>query len=624
MPRALSDHIRRLSRILRSSSEEEVKDYKRRFQSVAGLYDRFLKDLLVQGVDFNKAREIAVKLFGADKVRFAAIDGTEYSRDIFDLVLFFGGAYAVLGEIEFRQGSLPVVTYSPNIFESGRGVSACVPLYVNEVSDVDPVTFGEGKEEEEFSITLEDTEVISNAQISHWIMNFAEYFLAYKMVVDEGVKILLLDRNLSGDQASFISKTSRRTLWRKLAIHGLEIDELKLDENHLEILRYYILNWKLDTPSARGDYLKFKILFVLQRDGALSVDDICERLSIIEDRRKERVKRALKSWIGKGVVLEENGKYRLNEKYLDFWGKVKKLVIEIGDNIFLREDYTNVMKIKKGGKYYWLTTLDLAFLSLIMLYMLLEECWNRRVLLIGLTKDTSARDFKNHLIPVLQNMGLIKARITPEDLTNLPDTDRMFLQSISILNYEKLSPPWSSIEYDACFATIVPEEENFVRGAIKNKISPERVFLKSYVQLVQARRDPKIRSNVLAMNRLVYPEFDLQESKLLHLVNKLTGRIHEPVDVIVYKNNGIENPVQNLVNTILVSMTDSSILEAFGHNKPLFVADKLAKWHVGLFIRIIEGLELWIRGNPELRDFIFYMSSFRRRRREIEKLRRRG
>ena len=206
------------------------------------------------------------------------------------------------------------------------------------------------------------------------------------------------------------------------------------------------MNWELNTPSARGDYLKFRIIFTLMRDGAPDLDEICEKLGITEDVRKERVKRALKSWIDKGVVSEENGKYKLNQNYVNFWDKVKKLVIRIGDNIFLGEDYANVMKVKKNGKYYWLTTLDLAFLSLIMLYMLLEKCWEKKVLLIGLTKDTSARDFKNHLIPVLQNMGLIRAKITSEDLTNLPNTDRMLLQSISILNYEKIKPPWSSIE----------------------------------------------------------------------------------------------------------------------------------------------------------------------------------
>ena len=48
----------------------------------------------------------------------------------------------------------------------------------------------------------------------------------------------------------------------------------------------------------------------------------------------------------------------------------------------------------------WITTTDLAFLTLFALYLLIEECWKNNILLIGITKDTIARDFSNHLLPV--------------------------------------------------------------------------------------------------------------------------------------------------------------------------------------------------------------------------------
>jgi hypothetical protein len=69
-------------------------------------------------------------------------------------------------------------------------------------------------------------------------------------------------------------------------------------------------------------------------------------------------------------------------------------------------------------------------------------------------------------------------------------------------------------------------------------------------------------------------------------------------------------------------MSDSNIPELFGHNKPLFIADKIAKWHVSLVKNIIEAMERWVMNNPELRDFIFYMTTFRARRGEIERFRR--
>jgi hypothetical protein len=281
------------------------------------------------------------------------------------------------------------------------------------------------------------------------------------------------------------------------------------------------------------------------------------------------------------------------------------------------------LKIEKNGKQYWLTTLDLSFLTIFCFNALIEECWKRKILIIGLTKDTSAKEFKRHFIPICQNNGIISSDISQERLALIPNTDRMFLQSISLLNYEKIIPPWALIEYDTAFKTLVQSNDgiDFVNGAIRNKISPEKFFLKSYIQLVKAQSDPKLRSNVLAMDRLVYEE-DVKRETTFIFKNK-NGRFIEPVYVMIYKNNSIENQIQNIILGILSSMSESNIPELFGHNKPLFIADKIAKWHVSLVKNIIEAMERWIINNPELKDFIFYMTTFRTRRSEIEHFRRR-
>ncbi|MCS7106399.1 MAG: hypothetical protein NZ942_03720, partial [Candidatus Aenigmarchaeota archaeon] len=161
---------------------------------------------------------------------------------------------------------------------------------------------------------------------------------------------------------------------------------------------------------------------------------------------------------------------------------------------------------------------------------------------------------------------------------------------------------------------------NFVDGAIRNKISPEKFFLKSYIQLIKAETDPKLRSNVLAIDRLVYGE-DLKQETVFTFKNKYS-RFVEPVQVIIYKDKNVENKIHNMILEILSCMSESNIPELFGHNKPLFIADKIAKWHVSLVRNIIEAMEKWIMNNPELRDFIFYMTTFRLRRGEIERFRR--
>lgn len=619
----VSSEVSRMGKDLRNSTRLQVEDYRKRFEVVKEMWDEFLKDLIVQGFNSKKCYEFALSFFGSPRIKFVAIDGTEYAKEIFDLVIFFGGAYSCSGEIKFLSDSLKI-EYEERIIEEGRGISSCVPLYINEIPDVDQTLFLEKEGEITLGKSLKDEEIIDNSQISNAIMHFAEYFLAYSIVKrDEGTKLVLMDRTLSGDQAGLIGKTGKSGKnweeWKsRCSLLGYEFKGRKITPRMFDFARYRIYNKKLNLPPPRGDYLKYRILCLIEEKGKISLDEIIEELEIQD--RKERVKRILENLELRGFIEEQNGIYELVDELKGSWGLLKELVLEIGKRIFENND----LRIEKDGKKCFLTTLDLSFLTLFCLYALIEECWEKNVLLLGLTKDTSAKEFKRHFIPICQNNQIITSNIDQGKLGLIPNTDRMFLQSASLLNYEKISPPWGLVEYDSSFKTLIPGEEgvNYVRGAIRNKISPEKLFLKSYIQLVKAQTDPKLRSNVLAIDRLVY-EKDFKDETTFTFKNKY-GRFDEPVEVIVYKNKNVENQIQNMVLEILSRMSESNIPELFGHNKPLFIADKIAKWHVRLIKNVIEAMGRWIINNPELRDFIFYMTTFRFRRGEIERFRRRG
>jgi hypothetical protein len=226
----------------------------------------------------------------------------------------------------------------------------------------------------------------------------------------------------------------------------------------------------------------------------------------------------------------------------------------------------------------------------------------------------------------MRKEGILKTTISPEDLSTLPNTDRMILQSTSLFNPEKIIPPWSLIEYDSAVRTMVPDRQGrggYVSGAIKNRITLEKVFLKTYVQLSQAKADPMLRSNVLLIDRLVHPEYDYKPESVITLSNEFGGAT-EPVEIILFKNIGVANKLQNVVMNLLIAMAPSNIPEAFGHNKPLFVADKVAKWNYSQFKCIVDTTADWIFNNHKLRRFIFYMSTFRERRASIEAARREG
>jgi hypothetical protein len=220
---------------------------------------------------------------------------------------------------------------------------------------------------------------------------------------------------------------------------------------------------------------------------------------------------------------------------------------------------------------------------------------------------------------------LLKKTIPQEEFDKLPNTDRMILQSVSIFNADEIKPPWSLIEYDSAFRTLVPDKKNrrgHVSGAIENKIGLEKTFLKTYVQLSQAKTDKLLRSNVLLVDRLAYPEYDYKPENIVEFWNELSDGTKEPIEVILFMDKNVPNSLQNLVMTVLVSMAPSSIPEAFGHNKPLFIADKVAKWNYSQFKCIVDTTASWILNNHKLRKFIFYMSTFRERRATIEAARR--
>jgi hypothetical protein len=630
---SLSDTVKRTSDALRLGASRQVLDYEQRFSSLKNLYDGLLSSLVKMDFDCKEAWETAKEFFGSSCVRFAGIDGTMYSRPLFDLVIFFGGAYASTGTVTFSDKDKPLVEYDERIIQQGAGISSVVPVYVNEIPDIDQ-TFFEVEQPGEISLgkPLVDEAIISNATIANWIMTFAEYFLAYKLAADpeQAIRIIFLDRSLSIERASLLYDTSKYELWKeKSSIVGYKVDGIAIDVNDLTIARQYVFNQTLSLPPPRADYLRYAIINLATRREAITEEQILAEFGIADEKRTKRVKRYLKHLVKKGILDEKNETYALNPKYATTWERIKKLVKSLGDRFFFSQvseaETASLMKVLKDGKEHWLTTLDIAFLTLFTLHMLMEECWKRRILLIGITKDTAARDFKRQLIPIMHNEDLLKTAISQEEFEKLPNTDRMILQSASIFNLEKIKPPWSLIEYDSAFRTMIPDRQNhkgYVSGAIKNKIGIEKTFLKTYVQLSQAKTDPMLRSNVLLVDRLAYPEYDYKPENLVEFWNELSDGTKEPVETILFMDKNVPNKLQNLTMNVLVAMAPSSIPEAFGHNKALFIADKIAKWNYNQFKCIVDTTADWILNNHKLRKFIFYMSTFRERRASIEAARR--
>jgi hypothetical protein len=622
---SISRRLKESGDLLLKGVSSQVRDYSQRFKPLDRLHQGLLRDLVKSNFNYGEARETAINFFGTDQIPFISIDGTEYTNSMYDLIVFFGGSYLVKGTLELNQDK-PKIHYSPRLMKGGIGISSCIPLYINQILEVE-----RANPEGEFGVNyierpVTDESLINNSQIANWIMTFSEFYLAYEGASrKDHPKLILMDRSLLTMVSSLIYDTRRRKNWKKMALMGMEIEGKKIDRNDLLYNRYRLINQDLDLPSPRGDYLRYTIAYLIEEEGTLSYQDISALLEIESKERQKRLKKLLERSVEENYLVQEGDHYTLNPHYTDSWLRIKKAVLLLGAKLFHETEGTNPMRLERDGVYRWLTVLDLAFLTLFTINMLIQECWRRNILLVGITKDTTARDFKTHLIPVMCREGFWDLPITVKSLERAPNTDRMLLQYLSAINHDELPTPWATIEFDSAFRMIIPELEEkrkgHVSGAIRNRILYERLFLKSYIQLSQASTDPQLRSNVLFVDRLAYPEIDNRTEVLVNFIHKYSG-VEEPLDVILYKDKGVENPIQNLVMVILKMMEKPSIPEAFGHNVPLFMADKIAKWHAGEMRRIIDSTRLWVSNSPSLRRHMFYMSTFRERRTDVEQSRR--
>jgi hypothetical protein len=632
----IAKSVRRVGEILRISAEDQIRDYSTRFSALKGLYDAFLKDLLVSSFDDKQATSVAQSFFGTTTVPFAAIDGTQYVQPMFDLLVFFAGSYACHGTITFHKDKSPTVEYGDSLTNRAAAVSTVAPIYINKVPEIDQQFFDPEDGELVIERPLSDQYIIDNSSIASFLMTFSEYFLAYRLAISpvQKTKIILLDRTLGGGHSSFLYDTARRHKWeRNMSLLGVTFEGTKLTKEDLAYCRHRVINEDLGLLPSRGDFLRYALLYLLERSPrALAFNDICVKLGIMTDDRRERVIKFLEKAVTEGFVNERRDVYSLRTPYKTAWRRITLMVNHVGNHIFaesLPKDPTesrNRLQIVKDGRFAWLTTLDIAFLTLFSLYMLIEECWKRSILLIGMTKDTAARDFKRQLIPILWRAKLLKMTKERQTLERAPNTDRMILQAVSYFARNELPVPWATIEYDSAFRTMVPDRHrppraDYVGGARRNRITLEGAFLKSYIQLDAAESDPKLRSNVLLIDRLAYPGYDGTTADNTFTFQHDYGAI-EPVRALLYRHNGLPNPLQNLTMRILRSLTSPSIPEAYGHNKPLMVADKVAKFHQGTFSQVITGTSNWITSHPHLRGFIFYLSTFRERRSRIEALRR--
>ncbi len=637
----LANEITLLGEVLKSRAMAQVKEHLMQTENMDKIYHEHLKHVIIQDWDIELAKKTALELFGREKLRYAAIDGTERTEPTFEIMIFYGGAYAALGTVDFTVNGRNGVEIDAKLTDKSTGLAACIPIYASEIPEIminAKLSFVENKNEDseigDEGNDIYDESVIDNSQIASDIMLLSELRLALELARKNEFDVILLDRYLAGTHSTLLSKTVNFGNYSKKShLIGFKTKYGKITKNDLWLNRYRPFNRKIGIPPPRGEYLIHRIFFELESSDKETVSNLeLIKLLGLESNSKviSRINKALRTLDELKVVeilsdFDSNLIVSIKKQYKNSYKKIKDATEQIISNIFdLKDSSKNPLRVIVNKKEKWLTSLDIALLSLYTLNELIEIAQKRPMLLIGITKDTYSRDFRNQFLNFLTENPESPVKFSKIEKAVLPQTDRGLLQTMAHQVINDLHPPWATQEYDTAFRTMGPKRDEkwpVMSGSYQNIILSERMFLKSFIQLREGKTMPELRSTVLMIDRVVL-EKDIKNSIPLPDLIHNYGGAREYVKALVMPADSRKNEIQNLVMNLLIKLDAPSIPEAMGHNKPLFIADKICKWFGEVFGSIVSTTKQWMETNKSIRSFGLHISSFREKRTIIESTRR--
>jgi len=130
-----------------------------------------------------------------------------------------------------------------------------------------------------------------------------------------------------------------------------------------------------------------------------------------------------------------------------------------------------------------------------------------------------------------------------------------------------------------------PKAEIKLRAA-RQTISREQLFVRSYFQLRTFQNDPEIRAPVFLYDRIFQPKVD---RVFLHEMPAIERKKRTTLNFYL-EDAGKRSRIDDLVLLVLSACDNPEVLEAYGHNQLLYLADKFVKREVQLMKGLLRGV----------------------------------
>ena len=542
--------------------------------------------LLCKQVDKKNASKMANELLGDGEHFAVGIDGSMDYDERLEMLLFYICATAyksplkVGGEVSFE--------FSRVVRDSRLSVSAAVPLWLEDLSDV---TRSSQALETEFDFERS----VEKAPFA--LMTLGELSLALKTLDNEKNKVLFLDRPLSGTFGP-----ASRDLRLLLRSGDSALTSFNTSYGNLSMLDLSIASvlgpGQLYVPK-RSPYLLYAALQKLIERGGISRNELAKELHMGEKgvngimRRLKQMDKAHKGQLLKSSGL---GSLEVNDEVKHYWDRVWEVSQQVVKRVFEGKDHPLQLEENR-----WLSVLDLDAVNVFLIFQLMKESLSKKVLVIGITKDTSASDFTRSVIPYATSTKLLESKSPLPNLKN----DRAFLTIMAATNSASIRAPWRTLAYDTCFTTIIgtKEGEKISLRAARKVVSRENLFIKSYFQLREFKTDPETRSPVFVYDRFFNRTFDEAFTKKINVYER-----DKMVSINPYFEGSSVSDVDNLILYLLSRSDNPEVLEAYGHNQLLYLADKAVKVEIKSMRGMLRGVADLQLGTLARKEKVFSIS----------------
>jgi hypothetical protein len=521
-----------------------------------------------------------------DRIPFAAIDGSCYKLQGDRFMFIYGGAFCARGELVIERRGARII-YKRSL-EQDVSYVAFIPL--------PPEFFGYGSTYPPYTSPVSDRDFLESTSMHTWLMQLAEMYAALDLARSklDHPKLILLDTSLSG----LLGNTSFVKYYRSLVGSTLTGRMIKLDDIVFTIAHPF--EGTLGVPPAMNWVPHYRIVAELfWRNGQrISYDELLNSM-----REREVVERGIKALVKMGIArYDEGGRVlELNTNPCDSWEKMQGLLVDFCRALFEQKEQRGLLVRSRSGYSRYLTAREVQFLAGLGLRMLIEECWRKSILLIGVVKDSASMYFfRNYL----GSLHVARSR-DPGIHASISLSDRSVLELLSQLR-DELEAPWSTIEFDSAFTTIRPQPNGSgwaVRGYRDRRgmefTRTPRLFLKSLAQFL-LKRDTGLASHVLFVDRLAYPAWDDRDS--VGFAPARYGSGLGSVQLLLY--DASSPPRLQLVSMLLLELLVRNIFpEAPGYPEPLHKADLGARAFRDHVRMILESAWRMERKNPLMRTF---------------------